>query len=132
MMVGVIWIVQIVHYPLFDRVGVETFSRYARDHVTLITPVVLPLMAIEALTAVLLTLYPPPGMQRSWAWAGLILVAVLWLSTVFVQAPQHSRLSSGFNADTYQFLVVSNWIRTLVWTLRGLLVLWWLWCMLDS
>ena len=28
-MVGMIWIVQIVHYPLFNRVGLEGFPRYA-------------------------------------------------------------------------------------------------------
>jgi hypothetical protein len=31
-MVGVIWFVQVVHYPLFSRVGLEKFSLYSEAH----------------------------------------------------------------------------------------------------
>ena len=31
-MVGLIWMVQIVHYKMFDRVGEDVFARYATDH----------------------------------------------------------------------------------------------------
>lgn len=31
-MTGVIWFVQIAHYPLFSRVGQPGFSEYEREH----------------------------------------------------------------------------------------------------
>ena len=54
----------------------------------------------------------------------LVLVGVIWLSTIFVQAPLHGRLGGGFDAGLHRRLVVSNWVRTVAWALRGLLVLW--------
>ncbi len=39
-MVGLIWLIQIVHYPLFARVGVEQFVPYEREHSRLITYIV--------------------------------------------------------------------------------------------
>lgn len=57
-MVGIIWFVQIVHYPLFARVGAGGFPAYSGAHSRL---VVGPPMLAEAATAVALVLRPPPG-----------------------------------------------------------------------
>lgn len=50
-MVGLIWFVQIVHYPLFAYVGAEKFIAYEAAHARLTTWVVAPPMLTEALTA---------------------------------------------------------------------------------
>jgi hypothetical protein len=55
------------------------------------------------------------------------LLAVIWLSTVFLQVPCHNRLVSGFDQATYERLVNSNWIRTIAWSLRGALAMWMVW-----
>jgi hypothetical protein len=34
----------------------------------------------------------------------------------------HNRLASGFNEADYHKLVNSNWIRTVLWTARGILL----------
>lgn len=124
-MVGVIWIVQVVHYPLFDRVGAEGFARYAHDHQRLITFVVLPTMLVELASAIGLLVRPPVGIPTWSLWLALALLGVIWLSTALLQVPQHERLGQGFDAAAYRFLVVSNWVRTLAWSLRGGLTLWW-------
>ena len=49
------------------------------------------------------------------------LLAVIWLSTALIQVPLHQRLGGGFDAEVHSRLVTSNWIRTVAWTLRGLL-----------
>ena len=46
-MVGLIWFVQIVHYPLFAQVGREGFSGYEQAHQNRTTFVVAPLMLVE-------------------------------------------------------------------------------------
>ncbi len=53
---------------------------------------------------------------------GLVLLVVIWCSTVFFQMPQHRVLGLGFHDKAYRRLVQSNWIRTLSWTGRSLLV----------
>lgn len=124
MMVGVIWFVQIVHYPLFNQIGDETFGEYQIGHMQRTAQVVLLPMFIEAVTAFLLLLQRPPGIDLWQVVLGLALVGVIWLITLFIQVPKHDTLTSGFHADTIQTLVHSNWVRTALWSVRGGLVLW--------
>jgi hypothetical protein len=122
-MVGVIWFVQVVHYPLFDRVGASDFSAYSTRHTTVTGLVVGPPMILEAGTAVALVVWTPPGISVSLVWTGLLLVAGIWLSTALLQAPRHTTLGRGFDPAAHRFLVTSNWLRTVLWSLRGLVVL---------
>jgi hypothetical protein len=117
-MTGVIWFVQVVHYPLFARTGVVGFADYERDHARRTGWVVGPAMTLELLLA--LALAARGGMA---AWAGLALLAVIWLSTALVQVPLHRRLQGGFDAAAHRRLVRTNWLRTAAWTLRAALAL---------
>ena len=60
-MVGVIWFVQVVHYPLFASVGNLEFPSYEQRHTVLTTWVVAPPMLIEMVTGVLLIWFRPTG-----------------------------------------------------------------------
>ena len=123
-MFGVIWVVQLVHYPLFAGVGADGFVAYEAAHKVRITFIVFPAMVLELGTAVAL-LWLRPGAVPPWmVWVGLGLVGVVWLSTAFVQVPLHTALSAGFDGDAHARLVATNWIRTAAWTLRAGLVLW--------
>ena len=123
-MVGVIWFVQIVHYPLFAGVGRQDFAAYSTDHSRLTGFVVGPPMLLEAATAVLLVLFRPAGVPTVLPILGLVLLAVVWLSTVFLQSPRHRVLGRGYDAASQRSLVRSNWVRTVCWSARGVLVLW--------
>lgn len=121
-LVGLIWTIQVVHYPLFAGVGADRFAAYQADHARLITYIVGPTMLIEAATTVLLVVARPPSIPAWIVWTGLLLLAVVWLSTALIQVPAHGRLADGFDAAIHQRLVSSNWIRTLAWTGRGVLL----------
>lgn len=123
-MTGLIWFVQIVHYPLFAAVGGAAFPAYSRAHQQWTTLVVGPPMLVEALTAGLLVVVRPSFVPAWAAWTGLLLVAAIWLSTASLQVPAHGRLSAGYDGDTGAFLVGTNWIRTVGWTARAALVIW--------
>jgi hypothetical protein len=122
-MTGVIWFVQIVHYPLFDRVGRDGFAEYEAEHARRTTWVVAPVMLVEAAAAVLLVATRPADLPASWVWTGLALLAGIWLSTAVLQVPRHAALSAGFDAAALRMLVGSNWIRTAAWSVRGGLAL---------
>jgi len=121
-LVGLIWMVQAVHYPMFDRVGAEFFSRYEADHNRLITPIVGPPMLLELATGLTLLFIAPAGFPKWAAWLGIALIAGIWLSTVTLQIPRHGELMNGFQELAHRRLVSSNWIRTVLWSLRGLLI----------
>lgn len=119
-MTGVIWFVQAVHYPLFAYAEGPAFRDFAAAHQRRTGWVVVPLMLTEATTATLLLL----SALASWiAWLGWVLLVVIWLSTALVQVPLHRRLSTGFDATAARRLVVTNWWRTIPWSLRSALAL---------
>ena len=125
-MTGLIWFVQIVHYPLMGRVGVEAFTGYEDEHTRRTSWVVGPPMLIEAVTSLTIVFRPPTGVSAGEAWSGLALVAVIWISTATLQVPLHRRLAKGFEPSAHRSLVLTNWIRVLAWSLRAALVLYWL------
>ncbi|QEG24555.1 hypothetical protein [Mariniblastus fucicola] len=123
-MVGLIWMVQCVHYPLFAKVSAENYVAYQQLHERYITPVVGVPMLIEIVTAMLLLNFVPKGVPVAWVWTALILLIVAWLSTAFLQVPCHSKLNIAFDDVVHRRLVNTNWIRTVSWTARGILVAW--------
>lgn len=123
-LVGLIWFVQLVHYPLFDGVGSGRFADYEARHTRWTGVVVAPAMLVELATAVLLIWRTPAGVP-GWAMpAGLVAVVLLWAITFFVSVPQHTTLARGFDARAHAVLVSTNWLRTALWSARGLLMLW--------
>lgn len=123
-LVGLIWTIQMVHYPLFSEVGEQNYVAYQAGHQWRITVIVLPTMLVEIGTAFLLILLRPPVMPSWAAMLGVALVLIIWASTFFLQVPQHSILDRGFDMRAYELLVGTNWLRTIAWTLRGGLMLW--------
>ena len=123
-MVGLIWFVQLVHYPLHGSVGSEEFVLYQQRHMQWTSFAVGPAMLIEAGTTVFLCFYPHKTFPSWSVYSGLGLLLLIWLSTALFQVPFHNQLLSEFNASVHNHLVLSNWIRTFGWTLRGILILW--------
>lgn len=121
-MVGLIWFVQVVHYPLFQRVGAASFSVYETEHQRRTTWVVMVLMPVELVTGIALFWLRPDTVAQEVVWVGAALLGVVWLSTALWQAPFHGRLGAGYDAGLVRRLVASNWLRTLTWSLRGGLV----------
>lgn len=122
-MAGLIWFVQLVHYPLLSRVGREGYAAYQRAHERLTVWAVGPAMLVELACAVWLILSPPADVSAGLLWTGLGHVALIWASTAFIQVPCHRRLSRGFDPASHRRLVRSNWIRTAAWSTRGLLAM---------
>lgn len=124
-MAGVIWIVQLVHYPLFARVGAAAFAAYEVEHRTRISLVVMPAMLLEVATAAWIAAAPPASVPAWSARLALALLVLVWLSTFFLQVPLHDRLSRSFDAAAIASLVRGNWIRTAAWSARAAIATWW-------
>lgn len=132
MMTGIIWLVQLVHYPLFAHVGESGFATYESLHRQSIGPLVAPLMLIELGTAIWLLNWRPTGIPAYWLWIGLALVGVAWLNTFFQAVPLHAKLDGGYNQEIIQRLVKVNWIRTIAWTARSGILVWMVWKMIGG
>jgi hypothetical protein len=134
-MTGLIWFVQVVHYPLFASVGEAAFAEYEQLHAQRTTWVVMPLMLTELLSGIALLIAGPvhsgylqlapqaiPQGTRLFV-ASLVMLVLLWASTFFVQMPLHRKLAGGFHLETVERLSLTNWVRTVLWTARSLILL---------
>ena len=125
-MAGVIWIVQLVHYPLFSLADESRGKEFARSHAARITWVVAPAMLIELVVSAILILPMttgtlPPALERL-AWIGAALLVIVWISTFAVQVPLHGKLAEkGLDPVVVRRLVASNWVRTAAWSTRAIL-----------
>lgn len=126
-MTGVIWVIQLVHYPIFDRIEAgdsgAAWVQFARHHTRSISFVVGPFMLAEGVTGLWLVVAPPADAGRVLAMVALVLMGVAYGTTAFVSAPIHGRLADRFDAGLHRRLVSTNWIRTAAWTLRAAVVL---------
>jgi len=122
-MTGLIWFVQVVHYPLFLSARSDAWPDYHRVHSSRTTWIVLPVMLIELMAAVLLVVRLPSPASVSL----LALLVVIWLSTFFVQVPLHNTLGQQSNVAVFNSLVLklvlTNWLRTIAWSARSVLLL---------
>lgn len=120
-MTGLIWFVQVVHYPLFAGVGDDGFATYADQHQRRTSLVVGPFMATEGATALWLFARPPGDLDRALPFVALAVLGLVLASTVLLQVPAHARLSVGHDAAVVRRLVRTNWVRTIGWSVRSAL-----------
>lgn len=123
-MLGVILVVQLVHYPLFQYVRAADYEAFQAAHMRRITWIVAPAMTTELVTAGWIAWSHPLGLPAWMGWTGLALVIFIWITTGVVQMPLHSRLVTGFEATHHRRLVATNWLRTVAWGLRAGLAVW--------
>ncbi len=85
-MVGLIWTIHVVHYPLFMLVGSERYGEYQREHMRRITLLLLVPWGAEAATALALVA-TTSGLTRWLALVGLLLLGLVVVVTGLGAAP---------------------------------------------
>ena len=118
---GLIWTIQLVHYPSMKFIPEEKFTAYHNFHSHRISILAIPIMLIELFTSLGL-FYQNSNSYNHIFTINLILVILIWISTFLIQVPMHNTLSSAKNARVLNHLILSNWIRTILWTARSLLM----------
>lgn len=117
-MMGLIWFVQVVHYPLFGAVGGDHFVAYEAAHQRRTSWVVGPLMGAEGVSALAIAVVLRDEVGLALTLVGLALLAMVHASTVMLQVPAHRQLSTGHDVEVVRRLVRTNWVRTIGWSLR--------------
>jgi hypothetical protein len=116
---GLIWTIQLVHYPLFDYVERTRFVGFEQAHSARISYIVGPLMGAEFLCALLIVWQRPKAVPMWLVLAAFAVLLVVHATTVFFSVPAHTILGRGYNAEAHHRLVNTNWIRTIGWTVRA-------------
>jgi hypothetical protein len=121
---GLIWTVQVVHYPSFGLVPKEAWVAFHRAHTRRMGFVVMAPMVVELVLAMWLAWAGRAALPGGASWWSLGLVALVWAATFFISVPFHNRLEKGFDYIAIDGLTRTNWIRTLAWTARAALLGW--------
>ena len=120
-MVGLIWFVQRVHYPLLSYVQVDQQISVGAEHQRRTAQVVGLPMAVEGVSTLILLVDRPDQVVWWLPWMGAILLAISLGSTVFLSVPLHQKMVNQPSAELGKKLVSTNWPRTVSWTLRGVI-----------
>lgn len=120
-MLGVILIVQFVHYPTFHFVERNQFREFEIFHSKTITYIVFPTMTLELISAIVLFF------KNLWSLNFILLfifTLLIWLSTFFLSVPCHAKLSKDKDTFLIDKLIKTNWPRTILWVLKSGVILW--------
>ncbi|WP_299125548.1 hypothetical protein [uncultured Winogradskyella sp.] len=121
-MTGLCWFVQIVHYPLFRVIENNKFPTYEKKN-AITGFITVPIMTIELITGCIL-LY---NYQESLYLLNILLLVIIWLSTIIFQVPIHLKLMHEGSPKLINRVIRTNWIRTLSWTIRTLFIAYLMW-----
>jgi len=118
-MVGLIWTIHAVHYPLFAFVA-EPYAPFQSEHMRRITMLLVVPWGAETLSAFGLLLTADTNAQRNWSLIGGGLVVAIVAVTGLLAAPAHGRLLERFDEEEHRRLMSVDLVRTLLWTARGI------------
>ena len=119
-MTGVIWVIQIVHYPSFHFIEKELYTAFQKFHMNKISIIVIPIMLAELITGMMLFL--DKSSKSPFLIISFVILVLIWLITGVFFTKVHNELIAGYQELVVNQLVAMNWIRTLLWTLRLLLL----------
>ena len=118
-LVSLLFMTQFITYPTFLHIDKDKFSEYHRKYVNNISFIVAPVMLIELLTLSLIAYFSSEFLIIK----SLILLLVIWLTTFFIMIPSHNRISKSFNKKEIISLINYNWVRTILWSFKLLLII---------
>jgi len=115
---AVLWVVQLLIYPQFERVPTPAFGQYHQEHCRRMGWIVGPIFVIEGITALILA-WQLWALQPILQTASLVFFIIGHGITFVIFVPLHQQLAQGqANSINMQRLVQLNWFRTAAMTVR--------------
>lgn len=117
LLTGLIWVIQLVHYPAFHHIDQQRFAAFEEFHSQRITFIVGIAMPLELATAILVYL---DGSWPEWfSLMNILGILLIWGVTAVFSIPCHNRLTKGYDKATVDRLIATNWLRTAIWSMRA-------------
>ncbi|MFY0608442.1 MAG: hypothetical protein JXR10_17110 [Cyclobacteriaceae bacterium] len=119
---GLIWMVQVVHYPGFLHLNHKGYEEYQNFHMRSISFIVGPSMLLELTASSLLFPYFDQLTHPITYSLSFGMLLLIFANTAFWAAPTHSKMLAGFNNKLINRLIKINWWRTVLWSARALIL----------
>ncbi len=118
-MSGLIWVMQVLHYPFFAKIRESEFANAHSSHTHRIIYLVGPPMFIEVITAIILIRDTDEPILFV---INFIMIIFILMNTIFFSIPIHNGLRLIQDFKKIELLVLTNWPRTILWSLRLILL----------
>ena len=118
-MVGIIWVIQLLHYPAFHFINESDYVEFQHFHMQRISFIVVPVMILELFSAFMLVYY----LRSNLLILCLIILLFIWLITFVFFTKLHQSLLGGYDKIIVDKLVQINWSRTVLWSLRLIILI---------
>ena len=119
LMVGIIWVIQLLHYPAFNFIKESDYVEFQHFHMQRISFIVVPVMILELFSAFMLVYY----LRSNLLILCLIILLFIWLITFVFFTKLHQSLLDGYDKTIVDKLVKINWSRTILWSLRLIILI---------
>jgi len=119
LMVGIIWVIQLLHYPAFNFIKESDYVEFQHFHMQRISFIVVPVMILELFSAFMLVYY----LRSNLLILCLIILLFIWLITFVFFTKLHQSLLDGYDKKIVDKLVKINWSRTVLWSLRLIILI---------
>ena len=119
LMVGIIWVIQLLHYPTFHFIKESDYVEFQHFHMQRISFIVVPVMIMELLSGFMLVYY----FRSNLLILCLIILLFIWLITFVFFTKLHQSLLDGYDKKIVDKLVKINWSRTVLWSLRLIILI---------
>ena len=118
-LLGVIIMTQFITYPTFLIIDKNSFNKYHRKYVNIISSIVAPAMILEISSLILLVYLSKDFLLVK----SLILLLCIWLTTFIIMVPSHNILSRKNDSKEIKKLININWVRTFLWSVKLIVML---------
>jgi hypothetical protein len=109
----ILWLVQVIIYPSFLRMEGEPLFEWHQTYVYRFTWIIAPLMILQLSLAAWAVF--DGGILKDWLVLGLVLLC--WGLSLGVSVPLHRKIARGDpKQDFRRQLILTNWPRTILWT----------------
>lgn len=117
LLTGIIWTIQLVHYPGFPDIEKRRWPDYHKRHKRHMPFIVLPPMLAEIGTSGWLVWTDLNALHAAF----LALALFTWVITALLFIPLHQRITFRPTERNLARLTGLNWLRTLAWTASSVL-----------
>ena len=118
-LLGVIIMTQFITYPTFLIIDKNSFNKYHRKYVNIISIIVAPAMVLEITSLIVLVYLSKDFLLVK----SLILLLCIWLTTFIIMVPSHNILSRKNDSKEIKKLININWVRTFLWSVKLIVML---------
>ena len=119
LMVGIIWVIQLLHYPAFHFIKESDYVEFQHFHMQRISFIVVPVMVLELFSAFMMVYY----IQSNLLILCFIILLFIWLITFIFFTKLHQSLLGGYDNTIVDKLVRINWSRTILWSIRLIILI---------